>query len=121
MADIIKENMSKEKEKMKEVAGETVEKAGEQAKRLYQVVQRAIPENVSRDFDEKIAQLPPMAFLGLALASMGVSATLALSQEKKGWANFFGMWVPSLLFLTLYSKMAKLEQSGKIQRVPTVH
>ena len=102
-------------------AAEQAEKAFEGVGRVLSAVGRVIPEDLSRKIDEQVAEVPPAGLLGLAATSFVVSGALALFRERKGWANFFGMWVPSLLFLTIYAKLVKLERTGAIRQVPTVH
>lgn len=79
------------------------------AARNEQPVEGALTKKV-----EKVtAYIPSMAYLGLAAGSLAFSATLALMREKKGWANFVGLWVPSFLLLGIYSKIVKTEGSDK--------
>lgn len=51
-------------------------------------------------------KIPSMTFLGLALGSMGLSLGLSLS-GKKEWANFVGLWAPTILIMGVYNKIAK--------------
>src|SRR4051812_24894194 len=51
-------------------------------------------------------KIPSITFLGLAFAAMGTSALLMLF-GKKQTANFIGQWVPSILVLGTYNKIAK--------------
>src|SRR6188768_2735354 len=69
---------------------------------VFEVIQNAIPEDVTHVVEHRVSQLPSVGILGVALGAMGISATLAMFNERKGWSNFFGNWVPSLLFLTVY-------------------
>lgn len=102
---------------------EPYEEIKDKARTFAQSFRDAVPENFSRDLEDRLSQMPPAGFLGIALGAMGVSAILALANERKGWSNFFGNWVPSLLFLTLYTKLIKLEQSVQKQQssAPTMH
>jgi hypothetical protein len=51
-------------------------------------------------------KVPSITFLGMAFAAMGGSALLFLMGRKET-ANFIGQWVPSLLILGTYNKIAK--------------
>ena len=56
---------------------------------------------------EKVtSQVPSSAFLGLALASMGVSLGLHFSGRKHE-ALFVGQWAAPFLLLWLYNKLVK--------------
>src|SRR5687768_13793998 len=56
--------------------------------------------------EEQTKKIPSVTFLGLALGSMGISAALAAAGRPQ-WANFVGQWVPSLLIIGTYNKIAK--------------
>jgi hypothetical protein len=56
--------------------------------------------------ESQTAKVPSLAFLGLALGSMAVSAALVLTGRKQ-LGNFVGQWAPSILILGLYNKIAK--------------
>ncbi len=56
--------------------------------------------------EAQTAKVPSLAFLGLALGSMAVSAALVLTGRKQ-LGNFVGQWAPSILILGLYNKIAK--------------
>ncbi len=56
--------------------------------------------------EDQTKKLPSLTWMGLAVASMAVSAGLALSGRLKA-ANFIGQWVPSLLIIGVYNKIAK--------------
>jgi hypothetical protein len=51
-------------------------------------------------------KIPSILFLSLAGGAVALSAALMLS-GKKGWANFVGQWVPSILILGTYNKITK--------------
>lgn len=63
--------------------------------------------------EQYTSQLPSMTWLWLAAGSMALSAGLAAFREKKGVANFVGLWVPSLLLIGIYNKLVKLEGSDR--------
>jgi hypothetical protein len=52
------------------------------------------------------AKVPSSTFLGLAVASMGVSAILKLV-GKDNWALFVGQWAAPFLIMGNYNKMVK--------------
>ncbi|HZH03652.1 MAG TPA: hypothetical protein VEY30_07690 [Myxococcaceae bacterium] len=56
--------------------------------------------------EEQTKKIPSITFLNLALASMAVSAVLAITGRKES-ANFVGQWVPTLLILGTYNKITK--------------
>ncbi len=56
--------------------------------------------------ESQTAKVPSLAFLGLAVASMAVSAALVLTGRKQ-LGNFVGQWAPSILIMGLYNKIAK--------------
>ena len=51
-------------------------------------------------------RIPSITFLGFAVAAMGVSALLILMGKKQS-ANFIGQWVPSILVMGTYNKIAR--------------
>lgn len=56
--------------------------------------------------EQMTKRVPSVGFLGLALGSIAVSATLML-MGKKTWANFVGQWAPTILILGTYNKLVK--------------
>ena len=69
--------------------------------------------DLTKKVEKVTAQIPSIAYLGLAAGALAFSATLALMRERKGWANFVGLWVPSFLLLGIYNKIVKTEGSDK--------
>jgi hypothetical protein len=51
-------------------------------------------------------KIPSITFLGMAIGAMAASAALLL-MGKKQVANFIGQWVPSILIMGTYNKIAK--------------
>jgi hypothetical protein len=51
-------------------------------------------------------KIPSSAFLGLALASIGVSLACQITGRKQ-LSNFVGQWAPTFLILGLYNKVVK--------------
>ena len=66
--------------------------------------------DVTKMIEAQTAKLPSGAFLSFAIASMAVSAILAIS-GRRNIANFVGQWVPTILIMGLYNKLVKLEGS----------
>jgi hypothetical protein len=56
--------------------------------------------------EEVTKRVPSVSFLGLAIGSIAVSATLMLL-GKKNWAHFVGQWAPTILILGTYNKLVK--------------
>jgi hypothetical protein len=69
----------------------------------YRVKNEGMTTSMVEDETKKI---PSITFLALALGAMAVSAGLMFG-GKKTWANFIGQWVPSILILGTYNKIAK--------------
>jgi hypothetical protein len=56
--------------------------------------------------EARTAKVPSLAFLGIAVGAMALSATLVLTGRKQ-LGNFIGQWAPSILIMGLYNKIAK--------------
>jgi hypothetical protein len=56
--------------------------------------------------EDQTRKIPSITFLGFAFAAMGASALLMLMGKKQA-ANFIGQWVPSILVMGTYNKIAK--------------
>lgn len=69
--------------------------------------------SVTKVIENQTAKIPSVVYLGLAFGAMLVSAGLAATSEKKGMANFVGLWAPSILMLGLYNKIVKTHGSDK--------
>jgi hypothetical protein len=65
--------------------------------------------NLTRSIEEQTAKVPSVNWLGLAVASMVLSAVTELFFKKRALGNFFGLWVPSLMLIGVYNKIVKLE------------
>jgi hypothetical protein len=58
--------------------------------------------------DQITAPVPSSIFLGLAIASIGASITLQITQKEKASASLFvGQWVAPFLLLGIYNKLVK--------------
>ena len=63
--------------------------------------------------EEYTAQVPSIAYLGIAAGGILLSATLAAFSRNKTWANFVGLWVPTIMLIGVYNKLVKLEGSDE--------
>lgn len=72
---------------------------------------------LTKTVEKVTAKIPSITFLNLALASMAVSAGIALVSKRKGLANFVGLWAPSLLVMGLYNKLVKVEGSDRTEHL----
>lgn len=66
---------------------------------------------MTKAIDHQTAKIPSTYFLAAAGGAVALSLGLAVMSEKKGWANFVGNWVPSLLLLGIYNKIVKTHGS----------
>jgi hypothetical protein len=65
--------------------------------------------------ERKTAEAPSSLFLGLAMASMAVSAIMKLT-GKDNWALFVGQWAAPFLVMGTYNKMVKQHGSDATSR-----
>jgi hypothetical protein len=66
--------------------------------------------SITKMIEKQTAKIPSGVYLSVAVGSMALSLALALIQGRsKGWANFIGQWVPTILILGLYNKVVKVE------------
>ncbi|GAB4023363.1 hypothetical protein [Spirosoma koreense] len=70
---------------------------------------------VANAIEEQTAKLPSDLFLWAALASMGVSAYLQATDDRKR-SLFVGQWAAPFLLLGLYNKLVKLEGHDKTNK-----
>jgi hypothetical protein len=68
---------------------------------------------LTKAIEKQTAKIPSVAYLALAGGAVALSLGLAVTERRKGWANFVGLWVPSLLLLGIYNKIVKTEGSDK--------
>jgi len=76
--------------------------------------------SVSRSIRHQATKVPTSMFLLIAGGAVALSLGLAVTQRRKGWANFVGEWVPSILILGLYNKMFKTPESRGMKE-PSYH
>ena len=70
---------------------------------------------VAKAIEKQTAKLPSDLFLWAALASMGVSLALKLSNQKHT-ALFVGQWAAPFLLLGVYNKIVKVEGHDKTNK-----
>lgn len=61
--------------------------------------------------------IPPLFFIGAAVVSMGISAALMWSRrsvDRERWSSFIAQWVPSLLVLGTYNRIARTFPKAKL-------
>lgn len=63
-------------------------------------------DRVTSTVEEQTKQIPSVTFLGLAGGAMIASAALIFMGRDR-WSMFVGQWVPTLLILGTYNKIAK--------------
>lgn len=71
---------------------------------------------MTKAIERQTAKLPSTFYLALAGGAVALSLGLAVTQKRKGWANFVGQWVPSLLILGIYNKIVKTQGSDRIDK-----
>ncbi|MFL5814076.1 MAG: hypothetical protein ACJ763_10910 [Bdellovibrionia bacterium] len=67
-------------------------------------------DTITRLIEQQTAKIPSNYFLMLALAAMGASLFLELSNKEKT-ARFVGMWPAPILLLGIYNKIVKTSSS----------
>jgi|SRR5215471_10689181 len=72
----------------------------------------------SRAAENEIRRVSPFLLVGLALASMVVSAALAIAGKRKV-ASFIGQWVPSLLILATFNRPLQGGGQASLRRAST--
>ena len=77
--------------------------------------------STTKAIEHQTAKIPSTFFLAAAGGAVAISLGLALFNERKGWANFVGSWVPSLLLLGVYNKIVKTHGSDKTEAPNRLH
>lgn len=70
---------------------------------------------------KEMREIPTSFFLALAGGVVALSLGLAVSRRKRSWANFVGLWAPSILLLGIYDKFAKSEKLKKLESPSVLH
>jgi hypothetical protein len=63
-------------------------------------------DSVTKTIEAQTEQIPSVAFLGLAIASMAASLIFMI-MGRRNVANFIGQWAPTILIMGLYNKTVK--------------
>jgi hypothetical protein len=77
--------------------------------------------SMTKAIEHQTAKIPSTYFLTAAGGAVALSLGLAVLSEKKGWANFVGNWVPTLLMLGIYNKIVKTHGSDQTETVNRLH
>ena len=77
--------------------------------------------STTKAIEHQTMKIPSSYFLAAAGGAVALSLGIALMSEKKGWANFVGNWVPSLLLLGVYNKIVKTHGSDKTEAPTRLH
>lgn len=77
--------------------------------------------SLTKAIQRRTSSLPPSLFLALAGGAIALSLGLAVSQKKRSWASFAGLWAPTFLLLGIYNKISKIQSSEKIDPRSILH
>ena len=66
-------------------------------------------DTITTNIERVTSNVPSGVFLATGVACIGVSAALAMAGKTR-YANFVGMWVPTILILGLYNKLVKVTE-----------
>jgi hypothetical protein len=69
----------------------------------------------TKTIEDFTASIPSSAYLGVAVAAMGVSFLCQVAGRGK-WGNFIAQWVPTWLVIGLYNKVVKVEGHDQTDR-----
>jgi hypothetical protein len=83
------------------------------AKKIHPPMEQGPPEEgeLTKKVEQFTARVPSLVYLGLAVGSMLLSASMATLTRKKTLANFVGLWVPTILLFGIYNKIVKHDAS----------
>ena len=77
-------------------------------------------DEFTKSIESYTASIPSSAYLGVAIAAMGVSFLCQVAGKGK-WGNFLAQWVPTWLVIGLYNKLVKVEGHDQIDRAGVAH
>ncbi len=77
--------------------------------------------SMTKAIEHQTSKIPSTYFLAAAGGAVVLSLGMAVMSEKKGWANFVGNWVPSLLLLGIYNKIVKTHGSDTQEARSNLH
>lgn len=69
--------------------------------------------SLTKKVENVTARVTSLVYLGLAVGSILISASLAMVSEKKSLANFVGLWAPTILLLGIYNKVVKQDSKSE--------
>lgn len=72
-------------------------------------------DEVTKTIEKYTASIPSSAYLGVAVAAMGVSFLFQVVGRGK-WGNFIAQWVPTWLIIGLYNKVVKVQGHDQTDR-----
>jgi hypothetical protein len=72
-------------------------------------------DEFTKEIEEYTGSIPSSAYLGVAVAAMGISLLCQVTGQGK-WGNFIAQWVPTWLIIGLYNKLVKLEGHDRYDR-----
>jgi hypothetical protein len=72
-------------------------------------------DEFTKQVEQYTGAIPSSAYLGVAVAAMGVSLLCQVTGQGK-WGNFIAQWVPTWLIIGLYNKVVKLEGHDQSDR-----
>lgn len=79
--------------------------------KLSKLNENHLEGKVTKAIENQTSKIPSVVYLGLAVGAMALSAGLAATSQRKGLANFVGLWAPSILMLGIYNKIVKTNGS----------
>jgi len=77
-------------------------------------------DEFTKTVEEYAASIPSSAYLGVAVAAMGVSFLCQVAGRGK-WGNFIAQWVPTWLIIGLYNKVVKVQGHDQTDRGSVSH
>ncbi len=63
-------------------------------------------DRATETVEQQTSRIPSLAFMGLAVGAMALSATFVLTGRRQ-LGTFVGQWAPTILIIGLYNKVAK--------------
>lgn len=72
-------------------------------------------DNFTGALEAQTSRMPSSGYLGFAIGSMAVSATLKIL-GKDDWALFVGQWAAPFLIIGVYNKLVKQQGSDAYSR-----
>jgi len=85
----------------------------------YRVAKGEVQEDqITAAMEKCTAQVPSSLYLGLALASMGLSLGLSSLAKKSHSSLFVGQWAAPFMLIGIYNKIVKLHGSDSSSAIP---